>query len=223
MQKDQFSFNKSIGLLMILVAAFSMVIISSCKDKISKVPTCVKLTKAQIQKWVDKGYTDTTKPNYMSSLRFKTAYAFPGTPFGVFVIGVRKDGKVIEESLTKLTPVDTCKKDHVELSDYIFTGMIPVDLVDLKILQGDGKKVTDSLENVVLQPYDWSDPNTHFNFLAYHFSIFKKGGVVIKPEVTTTMALKIGLPCPPCPNCPNPCPPPAGCVSPCTAAVDSVK
>ena len=90
MQKKQFSFNKTTWLWLPLIAIFSMAVISSCKcKKKPQYPSCVQLTKAQIQKWVDKGYTDSTKADYMIALQIKTAYAFPGTVFRYFICMVR--------------------------------------------------------------------------------------------------------------------------------------
>ncbi len=211
MQTSHLSFKKSIWLLPLAIAAFSLVIILSwsCGKK-AKSPTCVKLTKAQIQKWVNKGYTDSTKPNYMASMQFKTAYAFPGSVFRVFVIGARKDGSLINESLTELTPVDTCNKSHIKLSTYIFTGLNPADFYQLKILKSNGK-IIDSLKYLQLEPFTFTDPTTHFDILAYNNSVVKEGGIILKYTAKGDQV----LPCPPCAYCKDPCPPPTGCVAPC--------
>lgn len=210
MQTKQFALKKGTWqYLPIIIAVLSLVIISSCKGgKKSKNPTCVKLTKEQVQNWVKKGYTDTANIDYMPVLRFTTAYAGPGAEFRVFVIGQRKDYSLITESLTELKPVDTCDKKNIKLTDYIYSGTIPVDLRDLNILNPNGK-VKDSLQYVSLFPYDWADPKTKINFLAYDFTVMMNGGVIIRP---LTAEKGVGLPCPPCPNCPvGGCPKPPTC------------
>ena len=213
MQKNSFAFKKIIWLLSLIIAVISLLSFSSCNGKKAKDAACVKLTKAQIQKWINKGYTDTTKPNYIASLRFQTAYAGPGTVFRVFVIGQRKDGSLVNESLTELAPVDTCNKSHINLPAFIFVGTVPADWSDLGVLKNDGK-VIDSLEYLQMTPYAYLDPGSKFKLLAYTPYIIKKGGVKSAPELKAYDL----LPCPPCPNCKEPCPPPEGCIAPCTQA-----
>lgn len=214
MQKIKSSSKKSNWLLLPLaIAAFSLLMITSCCRKKSTFPTCVKLTKAQIQKWVKEGYTDPANKNYMLSVRFKTAYASPGGVFRVFVTGLRKDGSLINESLTELTPVDTCNKEHIKLSDFIFTGTNPANLSDLGIVQSNGK-IIDSLQFLQLAPFNYTDPVTKYDFLAYDIFTVKKGGVI-----SNSLVPRVGLPCPPCPNCnASSCPPP--CTS-CGSIADS--
>lgn len=211
MQTNHFLFKKSSWLLIVLtITTVLMMAISSCGKggKKSKNPTCVKLTKEQFQKWVKKGYTDPASKDYMTAIRFTTAYAGPGAVYRVYAIGQRKDYTLINESLTELSALDTCNKKHIELSDFIYTGTIPVDLNDLKILKPGGK-LNDSLQYISLRPYDWFDTKIKYNFIAYDFSVIMTGDVIVKP----LMAEKgIGLPCPPCPNCPvGGCPKPPTC------------
>jgi hypothetical protein len=219
MQEGQSTFKKSIGLLTLIVAAFSMVIISSCNDKSSNDPVCVKFTKAQIQKWIDKGYINRLDLNPMVSVRFTTAYAGPGTVFRVYITGVRKDGSIIKESLTELTPVDSCTKDHIKLSEFIFIGTNPADLSQLGILDKDGK-IVDGLEYLQMTPFDYTDPKTKYDFLAYENSIKKGDGTtMMRPLIHSDQI----LPCPPCPNCPpSSCPKPPTCEN-CGASLDTAK
>lgn len=207
---------------LLIIGAFLLTLLSCSSGKHSKIPTCVKLTRSQIEKWVKKGYTDPTNPNYMTSVEFTTADAGPGAVFRVFVIGVRGDGTRIPESLTELTPVD---KDAcvIKLSDFLLIGTIPRRLSDLQILKKDGN-IIDSLEYLKLVPVDYEDPTTKYQFLAYENYNIMTGGVI--RNVLDTVGYKIVLPpCPPCPNCIAPCPPPRSCVgTPCEPvfSVDSL-
>jgi hypothetical protein len=221
MQKSQFSFKKNFWLLPVIVAAFFIVTDTSCKPvKKSNIPTCVKITKAQLQKWVDKGYTDRGNKDYIKIVRFKTAYAFPGTGFRVFVIGQRRDGSLINESLTELTPVDTCDKVHIKLSDFIFTGTNQSVWSDMKVLKSNGTLI-DSLMYLKLTPFDYNDSATKLNFLAYDFYLVKTGGVIIGPSLKTPTTQGSTLPCPPCPNC-KACPPPLECTN-CNPTLDTIQ
>lgn len=199
---------------LLIIGVFLLTFLSCKPGKQSRNPTCVKLTRAQIQKWVNKKYTDPTNPNHMTSLEFTTAYAGPGAIFSVYVMGVRNDGTRIPESLTELTPVD---KDvcTVKLSDFLLVGTIPRKLSELNILKNDGT-IIDSLEYLKLVPVDFKDPTTKLYFLAYDNYNIKKGGVTFKYT-------EVLPPCPPCPNCIAPCPPPRSCFgTPCETATDSL-
>jgi len=199
-----------IPLLQLLIAISWLALLSCNPGKQSKVPTCVKLTKAQIQKWVTKKYTDPTNPNHMTSVQFTTAYAGPGAIFRVYVMGVRADGTPIPESLTELTPVDqdAC---NIKLPDFLLLGTIPRKLSELNILKSDGG-VMDSLEYLKLVPVEYTDPSTKYQFMAYESYHIKTGGITLKVEGGVLP------PCPPCPNCIAPCPPPTSCFgTPCQA------
>jgi hypothetical protein len=169
----------------------------SCKNtNHSQFPTCVKLTKTQIKEWIKKGYTDPINPDFIKSVRFKTAYAFQGSVFRVFVIGLRKDGSIVDESLTELIPIDTCNREHIKLSPFIFTGTNPADLADLEIVKKNGQLI-DSLEYLKLEPYNYTDTASRFDLLAYRVSTITERGY----EIQNAKSGKVGLPCPPCPNC----------------------
>jgi hypothetical protein len=221
MQKSQFSFKKNAWLFLIIAAAFFVVTDSSCKSgKKSKVPTCVKMTKAQLQKWVKNGYTERGNKNYAYLIRLKTTYAFPGTGFSVFVMGQRRDGSLIDESLTELTPVDSCDKVHIKLSDFIFTGTNQSVWSDINVLNSNGTLI-DSLEYLKLTPFDYKDSATKLNFMAYDFNVIKTGGVIMVKTATSPTIQSVSLPCPPCPNC-KACPPPMDCTN-CNPTVDTTR
>ena len=199
MQKSQIPRNSHRALIFAVLGCFLMLAFTSCgSGKESKNPTCVKLTKAQIQKWVKKGYTNPTNPDYMTSLRFTTAYADPGAVFKVFVMGVRTNGDSIPETLTELTPVDTdnCK---IKLSTYIFSGVNPFDFSELHILKEDGT-IIDNLEYLKLVPFDYYEPKSEFNFVAYTPYVIKKGGITSQLLDSAGSIINF-LPCPPCLYC----------------------
>ncbi len=216
MQKSKHASKANIWLLPFAITLIFVSVISSCKSgKKPAYPTCVKLTKAQVQNWVKKGFTDSSSADYMMIVRFKTAYAFPGTGFRVYAIGQRKDGTFIDGSLTELTAVDTCNKKHINLSEYIFTGTNPIRLSDLNIVKKDGK-INDSLRFLQMIPYTYTDPITHYSFLAFDINGTGENN-------TTIFYLKNPLPCPPCPNCPKyACPPPPTCESCGTDSTESI-
>lgn len=208
MQTSKFAKQKRNWLLLSITILCFLACITSCKHgKSAKNPTCVKFTKAHIQKWVAKGFTDSTNKDYITAVQFRTAYAFPGSIFQVYVIGQRKDGSFVNESLTELETIDTCKIAG-KLSEFIFLGAIPATLSELGMLNSNGQ-VNDSLEFLQLSPYDYTDPKTHYDYLAYNITTIKKGGQTTMQNIQNA---KIGLPCPPCPNCnKSACPPPPTC------------
>ena len=209
MEKFQSPLKKISGLLSIVFAATSLFIVS-CNGKNVKSPTCVKLTKAQIQKWVNKGYLN---PQDSGIVRLKAAYAWPGTFYKVYA-GVQKaDGSLIQESIIALTPVDTCK-DHVNLNEFVFSGTLQVSVADWNIWKTNGgKSLNDSLAYIQLDPYTYNYQT--LPLLAFQDYVVSKDGSRIQ---VLHMAKTDGiLPCPPCPNCKTPCPPPSTCLAPCDA------
>ncbi len=209
MRTSQFFFRKNFWIFFsITIALFSLAGFTSCKPgKSAKNPTCVKFTKAQIQKWVTSGFTDSTKKDYITAVQFRTAYAFPESIFKVYVIGQRQDGTFVNESLTELESIDTCKT-VAKLSEFIFFGAIPATMSELGILDSKGQ-VNDSLQFLKLDPYDYKDPTSHYDYLAYNITSIIQVG---KATMETTQKASIGLPCPPCPNCnKSSCPPPPTC------------
>ncbi len=185
-------------LCMLSIMLLSIVTLSGCTSKDSKYPVCVKLTNAQIENWAKKGYT---KEGY--SIRVRAALGLPGSTYKVYAEIVKNDS-IIEGSLTQLTNVDTCSKNHINLSDYIFSGMIPLKFSDLVILTPE-MTVKDDFMNIQFTPYTYIPPDSSYELLAMAISKHTKD----KPKYNYTG--KIGLPCPPCPNCPSPCPPPTIC------------
>ncbi len=202
MQKNQF-FYKCFRLSAIaLLGCLVMLAVSSCSkvEKKSNDPTCVKLTKAQIENWVQKGYIN---PNDSSNIvRLRTAYGFPGTVFKVFAV-IQKGDSVINESLTELTPVDSCNKKHIHLANFITTGIVLVNISDWNIWKG-GKsqgKLIDSLQYIQFTPY---------NYVYSPFTILNYDASAVNKDGTHTADILLGkwpLPCPPCENCrPDACP-----------------
>jgi hypothetical protein len=221
MLTNQFSFIKSKWyLLPFAFLLFSLMVASSCNPgSNSKNPTCVKLTKAQFQKWVKSGYTNSKNKDYISAVQFRTAYAFPGTIFKVYVIGQRADGTFVNESLTELKTIDTCKTAG-KLSEFIFLGTLPATIAELGVFNSDGN-VIDSFEYLKMDPYNFNDPTSHYDYLAYNVSVVTKSA----GRTTTAFAkAQIGLPCPPCPNCnPSACPKPPTCITCGPDATDSTE
>jgi|GEM_PF-3414922 len=203
MQSRQFTIKKKIWLLPFAMAVITLMVFSTCKRKKGNSdPTCVKLTKKQIQKWVDKGYTNPKDTNYMASVEFHTAYANPGDVFRVFAIGRNAKGDLMSKTLTELTPVDSCIKSHIHLKKYIFIGAVPATLDELEIL--DGINVKANLEYLRMLPYTEYEARSKFDMLAYTGFVHAK--------LTSKRLYRLALPpCPPCPNCKGPCPPPTSC------------
>jgi len=209
MQTSHFLQKKSNWFLLIFtIGLFSLAGITSCKSGNSaKNPTCVKFTKAQVQKWVKSGFTDSANKDYITAVQFRTAYAFPGSIFQVYIIGQRKDGSFVNESLTELETIDTCKTAG-KLSEYIFLGAIPATMSELGILNSTGQ-VNENFQFLKLVPYDYKDPTSHYDYLAYNITSITDGG---KASMGTLENASVGLPCPPCPNCnKSSCPPPPTC------------
>jgi hypothetical protein len=174
--------------------------------------TCVRLTKDQLQQWVNAGYTDSTKPNYIVAVRIKTAYAGPGTEFRVYAVGQRKDGSLIDSSLTELNTADSC--GQISLSEFVFTGSCFADFKKMHIWKPNGT-VNDSLKYIKLTPYSYSDTSAHIDLLAYNAE-----SVGIPTGFGGNMKSTLP-PCPPCPSCTVYCPP--GCNGKCgTGSVDSL-
>lgn len=205
----------------LIIIALFMVTLLSCNGKGAKEPTCVKLTRAQLQKWADKGFI---KYGQVNIIRLKVAYAWPGSAYKVYaVVQTAENGSMINESLIELKPLDSCLKDHkghIKLDDYASSGTIPANLEDWDIWKKDGsKKINDSLDYIQLEPYDY--PYRELRLMALHDYKVKKGGIrtpVLHPMINKVDGL---LPCPPCPNCKQPCPPPSSCTAPCEIKIDS--
>lgn len=198
---------------LLLVAAVFLLTFVSCKKE-NKYPVCVQLSKVQIQKWVNKGYI---KPNDSTTIvRFKVAYAWPGTIYRVYAVIQDKNGSSNNKSLIELKPVDTCGKSHIHLDDFVFEGTMQARLADWNIWKKDG--INDSLQYIQFVPYDYAYEG--LSLLALHDYIIKKGGIpsaVIHPKSEDGL-----LPCPPCPNCKS-CPPPTSCTDCGSVAIDSTK
>src|SRR5690349_15412342 len=92
-------------LLLCVASAFQFSCNGDDKDEAMTDPTCVKLTRDQIQNWIDKGYID---PGVKGTvIRFRTVLSWPKTVFRIYA-GVQKldDGSLIPESEIELSATD---------------------------------------------------------------------------------------------------------------------
>lgn len=178
----------------ILLFVLSSFIFVSCNEKKATSPTCMKLTKEQINDWVKKGFTAGKDP--IVYLRLKTAYSGPGTVFRTFVTGLTITGSVVPESLTELKPGDKCE---VSMDDtYMVIGSSIFKVPYNKLFEkGELKK---GINEITFVPFI-DDTTTIFKMLNY--TLRNQEGLF------TLQASEQAVLCPPCANCIPPNPP--GC------------
>lgn len=178
----------------ILLFVLSSFIFISCKEKHATGPTCMKLTKNQINDWVKKGFTSGKDP--IVYLRLKTAYSGPGTVFRTFVTGLTMTGNVVPESLTELIPGDKCA---VSLDDtYMVIGASIFKVPYNKLFEKGELK--NGITEITFIPYT-DDTTTIFKMLNYTIRS-QEGQFTIDASEQNVL-------CPPCANCIPPNPP--GC------------
>jgi hypothetical protein len=190
------SFSKSTKTLWFpsafFIVALSLFILVSCKEKkYATNPTCMKLTKEQIQNWIKKGFT--SGKDSIVYLRIKTAYGGPGTVFRAFVEGLTGKGDLVPQSLTELKAGDKCE---VGLDD---TYMVISPCINKFSYEKFFEKMElkKAINEIIIVPETIVDTTTKLKFLNYR--IKDQEGVF----TLDTMDWKF-LPCPPCPNCPDP-------------------
>ncbi len=188
-------------LLPVAIAVVSLLTISSCKEKKEKKkalvtsPSCMMLTKTDINQWVTNGYTDTSaaNKNRIIWLRFITSWKGAGTEFDVKVEGLRDDkdrNSIVSGSETKLTSGSSC---IISLPAAIGLSSNSCKLSDLNILEPNGT-LKSNFDYLLLTPEaNPTDPN----YMSFKMTVFYTAGST--PEGGT-------LPCPPCINCKYPCP-----------------
>ena len=189
----------------LLVAAFTIFLLSACKwDRpAGEKPICVKLTKKDIQNWIDEGFI---KPGDAAKLtvHLRAGYTFPGKGFWLYAALQKEDGSIIEKSITKLDKVDTCSVAHIKLSPYILLAAMRTPLSEWKIWDGD--KLKDSFSFVRLEPENYRDPKGISYLALNEYIIDKSGNIITNTTNTGTVSYITALPCPPCDNCRLPCP-----------------
>jgi hypothetical protein len=213
MQTSQFSFKKSIWLLPLAITVFSLLGISSCNGKNDNTgkkdnlgPSCMTLTKDQINKnWVPT-YTNPTNPekNIISILKFYSTYDQGSGGFSVHVQAFNKSNSPLGNSIDLSSGV-AC---GINLPPLVQGRSNDIELSALNILKPDGTLV-DNFDKIILTPE--IDVISGFDFLQYDVAVIVGDSRTAGPTL---------LPCPPCVNCKPPCP--ADCQPACTKD-DSIR
>jgi hypothetical protein len=177
MQPKQFFAFQRVGLPPLLV------LVISC-------PTCVTLTKDQIQKgWVDPGYTKPGATDKITWLKLYTSYGGPGTNFSANVHGMESDNTEPAGSKLDLNTGTGCT---VSFPADMAIGSNSIDISTLDIFNADGS-VKKELEYVKFTPQAFPSDKMFLNYtveVVYTTGTQQKGG---------------SLPCPPCIYCRPPC------------------
>lgn len=190
-------------------------VLSSCKDQkkfkadFTGRPTCMKLTKAQLQDWVSNDYTKPGDTDYIETMIFYTGFAGPGSEFQLNVRGLKTDDQEVPDSRLDLDSTnDNCTPN---LPDYISIGSNSLKRSDLGIFDASGK-IAKNFSYLQLKPNVFTDPSTKTQYLVYDVTVVNSDG-------STRPLAKGTLPCPPCPYCVPKCP--VGCTPPCPELKDS--
>jgi hypothetical protein len=198
-----------------LAMIITLAVLSSCKDQKSSKssftgrPTCMKLTKAQLQDWVRDEYTKPGDPDYIQTLIFYTSDAGPGTDLQVNVRGLKTNDMEVPGSRLDLDSTnDNCTPN---LPDYISIGSNSIPRSELGIFDATGK-LEKNFSYLQLKPTVFTDPTTKTQYLIYDVTVVNSDG-------STRPLAKGTLPCPPCPYCVPKCP--VGCTPPCPEPADS--
>jgi len=206
--------NRGMGMGAIAII-MAIAILSSCKDQKSSTasftgrPTCMKLTKAQLQDWVRDEYTKPGDTDYIETMIFYTGYAGPGSDFQLNVRGLKtNDTEVTGSRLDLDSTNDNCTPN---LPDYISIGSNSITRSELGIFDATGK-LEKNFSYLQLKPNVYTDPATKTQYLIYDVTVVNSDG-------STRPLAKGTLPCPPCPYCVPKCP--VGCTPPCPEPVDS--
>ena len=185
--------KKSIWLLLFcVIAAFTMVNISSCNGNGPK-GTCLSLSKSKIKKSWNPEYKNRNDSNRPKYLKFFTTYDPIKRTFRVSAMAYKGPlGKYQPiGSYIKLSNGNSCPTDLPTVA----VGENTIDIDDLYILDSNGK--LRDFAYISLKPY----ADTTTGFLRYKIDVVDKNRVTIlelEPPSTN--------PCPPCINCIPPCP-----------------
>jgi hypothetical protein len=213
MQTSQFSFKKSIWLMPLAIIVFFLLGISACNGKKDKKnekenlsPSCMTLTRDQINKYWVPTYTNPSNPekNLISILKFYSAYNHESGSFTVNVQAFNKFNTSLGDPID-LSPGVAC---GVKLPSLVQGRSNDIDLSALNILKADGTLV-DNFDQIILTP-GFVEING-FDFLKYDLAIVIGGTSTPGPPP---------LPCPPCVNCKPACP--EDCQPPCSPD-DSIR
>lgn len=159
-------------------------------------PTCMKLTKAQLQDWVRDDYTKPGNTDYIETMIFYTGDAGPGSDFTLNVRGLKTDEKEVPGSRLDLDSTnDNCT---VNLPYPYSIGSNSIKRSDLGIFDATGK-LEKNFAYLQLKPNVYTDPATKTQYLIYDVTVVNEDG-------STRPLAKGTLPCPPCPYCVPKCP-----------------
>lgn len=158
-------------------------------------PTCMKLTKAQLQDWVRDEYTKPGNPDYIETLILYTGFPGPGSDFQLNVRGLKKDDTEVPGSRLDLDSTnDNCTP---KLPAYYSIGSNSIARSELGIFDATGK-LEKNFSYLQLRPNVFTDTATKTNFLIYDITVVNSDG-------STRPLAKGTLPCPPCVYCRPPC------------------
>lgn len=204
-------------LLSLAILGMLSLLTFSCKDEVRNFnnikpddsePTCMTLTKDQIEdNWVPT-YTDPANPaeTKITVLRFY-AYFNPETNgYSISVQALNNAGK----PLGKLIDLNRGKGCDQNLPPLITSKNYDVELSSLQMLKDDGTLI-DFFTKLIVTPA--STDIGGLNFLKLDMTVATEDGTTSRGS---------GLPCPPCPNCKPPCPDWCVPVCPPTDPVDSL-
>lgn len=175
----------------------------SCKEQAkTKVdftgkPTCMKLTKAQLQDWVTNNFTKPGDVNYIKTLVIYTSYPGSGSVFAANARGLRTDEREVKNSRIDLDPIkNNCSPN---LPEHFNVGIMnTLDKDQLAIFDASGNFVN-GFDYLQFTPKIYVDAETKISTLFYDV-------VVVNTDGTTRPVGKGTLPCPPCPYCVPKCP-----------------
>jgi hypothetical protein len=196
MQTIQFSFKKSIWLLLLVVAAFLFLSISSCNENNEKPPkgSCISLSKSKIEKaWGD--YIKQGKIDYLSFITFYN-------PLNHEInVSVQAFKKIDEKHYQPIGPFVKLLSESgcADLLPKVRVGENIATPIDLEIL----------IDSVHLKDFAYLalTPYSKEGNLAYNTKVIDKNYKVLSATGGT-------LPCPPCVNCRPACA--ADCTPPCS-------
>lgn len=199
MNRNFFLFKKSNRIYLLLLVAFTVVFsLYSCKGKDQgKQDTtfkmnCVTLTKADIQKWVDKGWTKPDNPDRIKVLLFQFFSQDPSKMYNnmqLIAYPGSSGTNVIMEGKTTLKIDSTCVAKAFTSETIIANNSFNFD--SLKITNPDGS--LNDFDFIRLRPANDYPPYINFQV------------EIVRVGVTETVSSRGTDPCPP--YCPKPPPP----------------
>ncbi len=193
--------NRGIGMGAIAII-MTMAILLSCKDQKRSTasftgrPTCMKLTKAQLQDWVRDEYTKPGDADYIETMIFYTSDLGPGSDLLVNVRGLKTNFEEVPDSRLDLDSTnDNCTPN---LPKYLNYGSNSINRSELGIFDAAGK-LQKNFAYLQLRPTVFTDPINKTQHLMYDITVVNSDG-------STRPLAKGTLPCPPCPYCVPRCP-----------------